>query len=110
MPLWVPRPCGSTTLGNAEPQTDEYRARAAISKEMEAVAENLRGISYEFRVQHFEVYKDIRDLVAQRNILAHQYGHGEKFIDWEMVWATIRDIYPQLKQEIEAAINDLESS
>jgi uncharacterized protein with HEPN domain len=96
-----------TTL--AEPQTDEYCARAAISKEMEAVAENLKGASHIFRTRHPKVFKDIRNIVAQRNILAHEYGHGEKTLDWEKVWVTIRDKYPQLKKDIEAAINDIES-
>jgi uncharacterized protein with HEPN domain len=76
---------------------------------MEVVAENLRGTSREFRTQHPEGFKDLGNLVGQRNILAHQYGHGEKIIDWEMVWATIHDKYPQLKQDIEAVINDIES-
>jgi uncharacterized protein with HEPN domain len=89
---------------------NEYCARAAISKEMEAVAENLGGTSGEFRAQHPKVFKDIRNLVGQRNILIHQYGHGEKIIDWGRIWVTIRDIYPQLIQDIEAAINDIEPS
>ena len=76
---------------------------------MEAVAENLRGTSCKLRAQHPEVFKDIENLVAQRNILAHQYGHGEIIIDWEKIWTTIHDKYPQLKQDIEAAINDIES-
>ena len=84
--------------------------RAAISKEMEAAAENLNGIkNADLRGRYPAVFSYITDLYKQRNVLVHQYGHGEKPIDWEKIWLTIDQIYPRLEEAIENAIKDLES-
>jgi hypothetical protein len=46
------------------------------------------------------------DLVRQRNILAHSYGHAIKQFDWTEVWETIEYTYPALESTIESAVED----
>ena len=46
------------------------------------------------------------DLVRQRNILAHSYGHAIKQFNWTEVWETIEYTYPALESTIESAVED----
>lgn len=97
-------------LLDAEPQTMQHTARAAISKEMVAIVENLNGLKDPSdKAKYPNIYDIIRPLTLQRNILTHQYGHAHTTIEWDLVWRTISQDYPNLENALEEAIAELDA-
>ena len=68
---------------------DEMR-RMAVERALEILGEAARGVSESFRVAHPEI--PWRDLVGQRNVLAHDYAE----IQHERVWETATAEVPKL--------------
>ena len=92
---------------NAQHQTDEYAARAAIAHEMVAVVSNLKAVKdKEITARHPRIFKHLPSLTDQRDILARQDGHGDFKIDWEKVWKTIDKSYPELERAIDDALEE----
>ena len=76
---------------------------------MISVAENLNGIKdASIRSKYPKVFGSIYDIVGQRNILAHHYGHADERIDWAKICTTIHHTYPELESAIDDAIEELE--
>lgn len=76
---------------------------------MAAVVENLNGVKdAETRNKYPRIYGDIKRLAGQRNIITHQYGHGNGEINWRHVWETINDRYPSLEAALGEAIKECE--
>ena len=71
---------------------------------IEILGEATRGVSEELRTQYPRI--PWREMVAMRNVLAHDYFG----IDVEQVWATVERDLPPLKEQIEAILQDLASA
>ncbi|KAK2762701.1 hypothetical protein FQN54_000875 [Arachnomyces sp. PD_36] len=96
-------------LETATPRSNDYMVRTSLSQNIISVAENLNGVKdASIRSQFPKVFGGIYDIVGQRNILAHQYGHADEKIDWGKIWTTIHDTYPELESAIDNAIEELE--
>ncbi len=57
---------------NLEQFTENKMARRAVERELEIIGEATRNLSEEFRLAHKEI--PWKAIIAQRNILAHDYG------------------------------------
>lgn len=68
---------------------------------IEILGEATRGVSEEPRKRYPKV--PWREMVAMRNVLAHDYFG----IDVEQVWATVERDLPPLREQIEAILQDL---
>ena len=81
---------------------DEYKTntmlRYAVVKCIEIVGEASYKLSNEFRNQHPEI--EWRDIITMRHILVHGYYQTEDAI----VWDTVKNYLPILKEKIETII------
>jgi uncharacterized protein with HEPN domain len=68
---------------------DKIRCRA-VERTLEIIGEAARRVSPKYQTQHPEI--PWRDMIGQRNILAHEYGQ----IDHELLYKTIREDIPKL--------------
>ena len=68
--------------------------QAAVEREIEIIGEAARRLSNEFRVEHDSI--PWRGMIAQRNVLAHEYGE----IRQERIWAVAKDRIPELLEAI----------
>ena len=71
---------------------------------IEIMGEATRAISDELRKKYPKI--PWREMVAMRNVLAHDYFG----IDIEQVWTTVQGDLPALKERIEAIIHDLDAT
>lgn len=81
-----------TIIGNMDVQAfkqDKIRCRA-VERTLEIIGEVARRISSEYQNKHPEI--PWRDMIGQRNILAHEYGQ----IDHGLLYKTIREDIPKL--------------
>jgi len=72
--------------------------RGAVERHIEIIGEAARGVSEQFRASHPEI--PWGKIVAQRHVLAHEYGE----IEHELIWrvATVR--IPELIRNIEPLV------
>ena len=68
---------------------DKIRSRA-IERTIEIIGEAARRVSPPYQAQHPEI--PWRDVIGQRNILAHEYGQ----IDHDLLYKTVREDVPKL--------------
>lgn len=65
---------------------DGYRqnvlVRSAVERQIEIVGEAARGVSKEFKAAHPEIAW--RAIIAQRHVLAHEYGEVEEELVWRV--------------------------
>jgi uncharacterized protein with HEPN domain len=61
-----------------------------MERELEIIGEAARRISESFRQAHPEI--PWREIIGQRNILAHDYGD----VDAELIWKAVTQDLPQL--------------
>jgi uncharacterized protein with HEPN domain len=84
---------------------EEYRGnemlRDAVERRLTILGEAARNVSPGFRSAHPGI--PWRGIVAQRNVLAHDYGR----IDDERVWRTVVDDLPRLIGQLEPLIPPL---
>ena len=73
---------------------DEYLVeedlRLAVERRIEIIGEAARRVSQAFRGQHPEI--PWRKIVAQRNVLAHEYGEVQDEIVWRVAAANIPEL------------------
>jgi len=85
---------------------DDYAAdedlRLAVERRIEIIGEAARRISETFQKAHPEV--PWRKIVAQRNILAHEYGEIEDEIMWDVATVSV----PELLRLLEPLVPPLE--
>lgn len=62
----------------------------AIERTIEIIGEAARKVSSPYQTQHPEI--PWRDIVGQRNIVAHEYGQ----IDYDLLYKTVRQDMPVL--------------
>jgi len=75
--------------------------RLAIERRLEIIGEAARRISETFREQHPKI--PWQKIVAQRNLLVHQYGG----IDDEILWSVATVSIPELVALLEPLVPDL---
>ena len=66
-----------------------------LVKQIEIIGEAANLLTHEFREMHVDV--NWRPIVAMRNVLVHDYIH----ISQDMLWITITQDIPNLKEHIE---------
>ncbi len=69
--------------------------RLAVERELEILGEAARRVSAEFKDAHPEI--PWRLIIAQRNVLAHEYGEIEHFRIWKVVTTHIATLITQLE-------------
>jgi uncharacterized protein with HEPN domain len=74
--------------------------RYAVERSLMIIGEAANHISDEFQDAHPEIAW--RQIVGQRNVLAHEYGD----VSVDRVWSTATNNIPQLLQELEKMIPD----
>ncbi len=67
----------------------------AIERTIEIIGESARRVTPDFQSEHPEV--SWREIIGQRNILAHEYGQ----IDHELLYKTVKDDIPLLITQIQ---------
>jgi uncharacterized protein with HEPN domain len=64
--------------------------RLAVERRIEIIGEAARRISGAFRDAHPEI--PWRKIIAQRNVLAHEYGEIEDEIVWEVATVSVPEL------------------
>ena len=86
---------------------EDYRSdrmlRGAVERHIEVIGEAANRVSRGFRAAHPEI--PWQQIVAQRNILAHEYGE----IDDSLVWRVATDRIPELISYLEPIVPPLPS-
>jgi uncharacterized protein with HEPN domain len=81
---------------------DGYRGdenlRLAMERRMEIIGEAARSVSTEFQLAHSEI--PWRQIIAQRHILAHEYGE----VDDELIWRVVTAHLPKLVEQLRLLI------
>lgn len=77
-----------------EEYTADENLRLAVERRLEIIGEAAGRVSRNFQEAHPEV--PWRKIVAQRNILAHEYGEIQNEILWQVATASIRDLIVRL--------------
>ncbi|KIM25235.1 hypothetical protein M408DRAFT_222147 [Serendipita vermifera MAFF 305830] len=73
--------------------SEHYAYRAAILKEVEAIAENLNFPKDDsIRSANAEFWKSVSQLYGMRSIIAHRYGVTD--LDYSLIWQAINDYIP----------------
>lgn len=70
----------------------------AVERAIQIIGEAANRISPELRAAHAEI--PWRKIVAQRNVLVHEYGDIEHLLIWDLV----TDHLPQLVEHLEALV------
>lgn len=78
--------------------------RGAVERHLEIIGEAARNLSESLRVKHPEI--PWRTIIAQRNVLAHEYGE----IRHERIWAVATTRIPELIQSLEAILGGEENT
>jgi uncharacterized protein with HEPN domain len=81
-------------------EQDRMRQRA-VERALEIVGEAARRVSDPFKQTHSQI--PWRPIIAQRNVIAHEYGE----IVQERLWRVAREHIPTLIAELEPLIPDL---
>lgn len=88
----------------SEKSLDDYISdlllRSAVERQIEIIGEAARGVSAEFQATHAEI--PWRPIIAQRHVLAHDYG---EILD-ERIWRVAVEYIPPLIQQLESILSD----
>jgi uncharacterized protein with HEPN domain len=76
--------------------------QAAVERKLEIIGEASRGVSTTFREAHPEI--PWRMIIAQRNVIAHEYGE----IKQEKLWLVATESIPELIAALEPLIPPIE--
>lgn len=76
-------------------------AQAAVERKLEIIGEAAKRLSDTFREAHPEV--PWRGMIAQRNVIAHEYGE----IKQERVWIVAAERIPELVRQLEPLLPPL---
>jgi uncharacterized protein with HEPN domain len=83
-----------TKGATAEAYREQEMLRAAVEREIEIVGEAARRVSATFRAAHPEI--PWRNLIAQRNVMIHEYGE----IDHSRIWRLVVEHIPALVEQL----------
>jgi uncharacterized protein with HEPN domain len=86
---------------------DQYLAdrmlRGAVERHIEIIGEAARGVSDAFRTTHREI--PWTKIVAQRHILAHEYGEIEDELIWRVATVHIPELIAALEPLVPPSAN-----
>ena len=82
----------------------DRRLRLAVERELEIIGEAARRVSSTFQQANSEI--PWRQIIGQRNVLAHDYGD----IDPGMVWIVAAQRLPELICQLDALIPPTEGT
>ena len=74
----------------------------AIERIIEIIGEAGRRVSPDFQRSHAEILW--REIIGQRNILAHEYGHVER----ALLYKTVREDIPRQIETLSRVLPDME--
>lgn len=75
--------------------TEDEILRSAVERQIEIIGEAARGVSSEFRAAHPKV--PWRPIIAQRHILAHEYGDIQPPLIWRVATVHVPSLASVLK-------------
>ncbi len=84
-----------------EQYTEDYKLRLALVKLLEIIGEAATGITKETQEKFDEIEWII--LKSMRNVLVHEYFG----IDYKIIWNSIKNNIPTLKQKVDNIIKEL---
>lgn len=94
--------CGRVERFVAGKELDDYRGddmlRSAVERQIEIIGEAARRVSEACRNRHPDVAW--RAIVAQRNILAHEYGEVEDDLVWRVATVHVPVLRTQLRRAL----------
>jgi uncharacterized protein with HEPN domain len=70
----------------------------AVERALEIMGEAARSVSPDFRLKHPEI--PWKGIIAQRNVLAHEYGAINQDLIWEVVTVHLPDLVAKLEQMV----------
>jgi uncharacterized protein with HEPN domain len=70
----------------------------AAERALEIIGEAARNVSLDFRLKHPEI--PWKGIIAQRNVLAHEYGSIKQDLIWEVVTVHLPDLAARLEQMV----------
>lgn len=82
--------------GRSQPEflADDY-FRSAVERQIEIIGEAARGISDDFKAAHSDV--PWRPIIAQRHILAHEYGEVQPELIWRVATVHVPALAAQVR-------------
>lgn len=89
---------GFTTGVRFEQYMDDRKLQLAVERALEIIGEAARRVSEEFKDSHPEI--PWRAIIAQRNVLAHEYGE----IKQDRIWRVVLSHIPELISQVEPII------
>ena len=81
-------------MSDAEDLIDNRMAGYACVRSLEVIGEAAKNISSETRAKHPEI--EWRKIAGIRDVLVHGYFG----VDWEVIWKTVNEDIPVLKERI----------
>jgi uncharacterized protein with HEPN domain len=85
----------STSGASFEDYLNDENLRLATERRIEIIGEAANRVSGEFKTAHPEI--PWRSIIAQRNVLAHDYAD----IDDRLIWAVVTKRIPELIAKLE---------
>ena len=85
--------------------TADENLRLAVERRIEIIGEAAARVSFSFREAHPQV--PWRKIIAQRNVLAHEYGDVEDEILWQVVTVSLPELIGFLEPLVPPAGEDL---
>jgi uncharacterized protein with HEPN domain len=70
--------------------------RGAVERHLEIIGEAANRVSREYRAAHPEI--PWQRIIAQRNVLAHEYGEIDDALIWSLATARIPELVSQLER------------
>ncbi|HUT54693.1 MAG TPA: HepT-like ribonuclease domain-containing protein [bacterium] len=87
---------------------DEYETnedlRLAVERRIEIIGEAARRVSEKFREAHPEI--PWRKIIAQRNVLIHEYGEVEDEIMWDVATISVPELVRLLEPLVSASVEE----
>ncbi len=77
---------------------DNRMMQLAVEREIEIIGEAARNVSVQFKDTHAEI--PWNSIIAQRNVIAHEYGD----IKHDRIWAVVTDHISELVVKLEPLI------
>jgi len=78
-----------------EDYTSDRQLRGAVERHIEIIGEAARGVSKGFEAEHPNI--PWQKIVAQRHILAHEYGRVNHKVIWRIATERIPELIAQLE-------------
>jgi len=77
---------------------EDRKLQLAVERALEIMGEAARNVSIDLQLKHPEI--PWKGIIAQRNVLAHNYGAIKQDLIWEVLTVHLPDLVDRLKQII----------